>query len=144
MLKRLENYQCDAARRTAHVAFSICATAVSASCLCSQTTQACHAAKASHATPYVSAAIQTYQGLKWMGVVSCAVAIFCIPPLYFPMWGGMLMPAKSDATEEEYYYREYTPAEKEQGLHLASSAFVRTWLRSFTVLPCFPAALVRH
>lgn len=70
------------------------------------------------------AAIPTYDGLKWMGVVSCGIAIICVPPLYFPMWGGMFLPAKAGVTEEDFYYNEYTDAEREQGLHLASSHFV--------------------
>lgn len=70
------------------------------------------------------AAIPTYNGIKWMGVVSCVLSVLCIPPLYFPMWGGMFMPAKTGVTEEDYYYNEYSDVEREQGLHLASSAFV--------------------
>ena len=58
-----------------------------------------------------------------MGVVSCAIAVLCVPPIYFPMWGGMFLPAKKGVTEEDYYYTEYTPKEREEGLHLASSAF---------------------
>ena len=57
--------------------------------------------------------------------MSCCIAVLCVPPLYFPMWGGMFLPAKKGVTEEDYYYSEYTEAEREQGLHLASSHFVR-------------------
>ena len=62
---------------------------------------------------------------QWMGVVICAVACFGVAPIYFPMWGGLLCGPVKGATEEDYYYAEYTPAEREAGHHLASSNFVR-------------------
>ena len=61
---------------------------------------------------------------KWMGVVMIAVACIGVGGQYFPMWGGMLLPAKKGVTEEDYYFAEYSAAEREQGLHMASSAFV--------------------
>ena len=54
-----------------------------------------------------------------------AVAFVGVAGQYFPMWGGMFFPARKGYTEEDYYFAEYSAAEREQGLHLASSAFVR-------------------
>ena len=65
-----------------------------------------------------------YNSFKWMGCVICAVAMFGVAPIYFPMWGGLLCGPKKGATEEDYYFSEYTPAEREAGHHLASSKFV--------------------
>ena len=59
-----------------------------------------------------------------MGTAACGVAILGISTIYFPMWGGMFLPAKAGYTEEDYYFSEYTEAEREEGLHLASSKFV--------------------
>lgn len=33
------------------------------------------------------------------------------------MWGGMLTKPNPNVTEEEYYTRDYTKEEQEQGLH---------------------------
>ena len=63
--------------------------------------------------------------MKWLGVVICGVGILCVPFLYWPMWGGMVFPIKKGYTEEDYYFSEYSPDEREKGLHLANSAFVR-------------------
>ena len=71
------------------------------------------------------AGIPQYDAMKWLGVVIVGISLLCVAPLYWPMWGGMLMPAKQGYTEEDYYYNEYTAAEREKGLHLANSAFVR-------------------
>eukprot|EP00891_Asterochloris_glomerata_P003456 jgi/Astpho2/3456/Aster-07053 len=61
--------------------------------------------------------------MKWMGGVMCIVAMIGVAPVYFPMWGGLILGPKKGATEEEYYYAEYTAAEREQGLHYQVSAF---------------------
>ena len=71
-----------------------------------------------------AAVLAAYDSFKWMGCVICAVAMFGVAPIYFPMWGGLLCGPKAGATEEDYYFSEYTPAEREQGHHLASSKFV--------------------
>ena len=68
--------------------------------------------------------IPPVDSFKWMGVVMIAVACFGVGGQYFPMWGGMFFPAKKGATEEDYYFAEYSAAERERGLHMASSAFV--------------------
>jgi NNP family nitrate/nitrite transporter-like MFS transporter len=67
--------------------------------------------------------IATYDSIKWLGVVMCVVAVVGVVPVDFPMWGGMFWPARKGVTEEDYYYAEYTAAEREKGLHLAASAF---------------------
>ena len=33
----------------------------------------------------------------------CFVAVFGVAPVYFPMWGGLILGPKKGATEEEYY-----------------------------------------
>lgn len=72
----------------------------------------------------LSAVIQQADAFKWMGVVMIAVALVGVGGQYFPMWGGMFFPARKGYTEEDFYFAEYSAAEREQGLHLASSAFV--------------------
>ncbi|CAL8471937.1 g11479 [Coccomyxa elongata] len=67
--------------------------------------------------------LDQYNSFKWMGVVICAVACLGVAPIYFPMWGGLLCGPVKGATEEDYYYSEYTPAEREAGHHLAASNF---------------------
>ena len=74
------------------------------------------------------AVIPQVDAFKWMGVVMIAVAFFGVGGQYFPMWGGMLFPARKGYTEEDYYFAEYSGAEREKGMHLASSAFVSTHL----------------
>lgn len=72
----------------------------------------------------LTADIPPVDAFKWMGVVMIGVSCIGVGGQYFPMWGGMFFPAKQGATEEEYYFAEYSSAEREQGLHMASSAFV--------------------
>ena len=70
-----------------------------------------------------------------------AVAFVGVGGQYFPMWGGMIFPARKGYTEEDYYFAEYSAAERDQGLHLASSAFVSLlislplccWIRAFEI-----------
>ena len=81
----------------------------------------------------VSADIEQVNAFKWMGVVMIAVALVGVGGQYFPMWGGMFFPARKGYTEEDYYFAEYSVAERERGLHLASSAFVSI-LHLFCVL----------
>ena len=72
-----------------------------------------------------AAVIPSYDAMKWLGCAISGISLLCVAPLYWPMWGGMFMPAKAGYTEEDYYYKEYTADEREKGLHLANSAFVR-------------------
>lgn len=62
------------------------------------------------------------QGLIWMGVMTIAVTALLFL-MYFPMWGGMICPAKKGVTEEDYYLAEYTPEERASGMHSASLKF---------------------
>ncbi len=41
-------------------------------------------------------------GFVWLGVMTMVITLpfFAV---YFPMWGGMLFPAKPGVTEEDYY-----------------------------------------
>ena len=52
---------------------------------------------------FVPAVLATYDAFKWMGVMAVGIAAFQIF-LYWPMWGGVIFPARKGATEEEYYY----------------------------------------
>ena len=72
------------------------------------------------------AVIPQVDAFKWMGVVMIAVAFIGVGGQYFPMWGGLFFPARKGYTEEDFYFAEYSAAERERGLHLASSAFVST------------------
>jgi NNP family nitrate/nitrite transporter-like MFS transporter len=66
--------------------------------------------------------LQTYEAFKWMGVM--AVGIACLQLfLWFPQWGGTVLPAKKGATEEEYYFSEYSEKERAEGLHLQCAKF---------------------
>jgi NNP family nitrate/nitrite transporter-like MFS transporter len=58
-----------------------------------------------------------YMGFMIIGITSLLFLV------YFPMWGGMLFPAKPGVSEEDYYMAEYTAEEKAQGLHSASLKF---------------------
>ncbi|KAK9839619.1 hypothetical protein WJX81_001376 [Elliptochloris bilobata] len=88
--------------------------------------------------------LQQYDSFKWMGCAIVFVACIGVAPLYFPMWGGLFCGPKPGVTEEDYYFSEYTPAEREQGLHLAASnfAFESRSMRGMKRLaadPMFPA-----
>ena len=83
---------------------------------------------------YCCADIPPIDAFKWMGVVMICVSCIGVGGQYFPMWGGMFFPAKSGATEEDYYFAEYNSAEREKGLHLASSAFVSHLVYRFFLL----------
>lgn len=80
--------------------------------------------------------IPQVDAFKWLGVVMIAVACVGVGGQYFPMWGGMLFPARKGYTEEDFYFAEYSTAERERGLHLASSAFVSTPYVFFTLMGC--------
>lgn len=67
---------------------------------------------------FTSASMTIAEGFKWMGVMILAVTATLVL-MHFPMWGGMLTRGNPDFTEEEYYSRDYTAAEREQGLHRA-------------------------
>ena len=61
-------------------------------------------------------------GIQMMGVMIIA----CTLPMFFfwwPMWGSMLTPGNPDATEEDYYIREWSAEEIAQGLHTEAMKF---------------------
>ena len=72
---------------------------------------------------FTPAVLPVYDAFKWMGVMAVGIASFQIL-LWFPMWGGIIFPAKKGYTEQDYYYAEYTEAERMEGLHLQVSKFV--------------------
>ena len=43
--------------------------------------------------------------------------------IWFPMWGGMILPARKGATEEDYYFSEYSKKERDLQKHLYSAKF---------------------
>ncbi|KAK9806897.1 hypothetical protein WJX72_006722 [[Myrmecia] bisecta] len=67
--------------------------------------------------------IQRQNSMKWMGCAVLATAVFGVVPLQWPAWGGMFWGPRKGATEEDYYFSEYTEEERQQGIHLTSSAF---------------------
>ena len=80
-------------------------------------------------------AYTTESGLIFMGVM----IICCTLPvtlLYFPQWGGMLLPAsrKVEATEENYYLGEYAEEERTESKHEACLKVC--WDSSFFPLLC--------
>lgn len=66
--------------------------------------------------------IKTYESYKYMGIASLIVAQLALL-LYFPMWGGAFFPAKKGVTEEDYYFADWTEAERAEGLHLTVMKF---------------------
>jgi len=92
------------------------------------------------------AVLAANDAFKWMGCVIVLVACVGVAPLYFPMWGGLFCGPKPGVTEEDYYYSEYTPKEREEGLHLAASNFVRPGARPAGTLvePSYSCCSVQH
>ena len=52
---------------------------------------------------FTPAVLAVYDAFKWMGVMAVGIAAFQIF-LWFPMWGGVIFPAKKGYTEQDYYY----------------------------------------
>jgi NNP family nitrate/nitrite transporter-like MFS transporter len=71
---------------------------------------------------FTPATLSVPDAFKWMGVMAIGIALFQLL-LWFPAWGGIVLPAKKGATEEDYYFSEYTEAERREGLHLQVSKF---------------------
>ncbi|MCO5590318.1 hypothetical protein L7F22_044287 [Adiantum nelumboides] len=71
---------------------------------------------------FSTSAYSDEKGIMLMGVM----VICCTLPLwgvYFPQWGGMLLPASKGVSEEDYYRKEWSPAEQDKGMHAASMKF---------------------
>jgi NNP family nitrate/nitrite transporter-like MFS transporter len=66
--------------------------------------------------------LATADALKWLGCMICGCTMM-ICFLWWPQWGGMFCGPKAGVTEEDYYYAEWSAAEREAGKHLASSKF---------------------
>ena len=71
---------------------------------------------------FTATAMTVSEGFKWMGVMILAVTLLLFL-IHFPMWGSMLFKGKPDFPEEDYYCKDFTPAEREQGLHRAVLKF---------------------
>jgi NNP family nitrate/nitrite transporter-like MFS transporter len=71
---------------------------------------------------FTSSSYQTEVGIEYMGVmiISCTALVLLV---WFPQWGGMLVPPLKSSSEEDYYASEWTDMEKQQGLHEASMKF---------------------
>lgn len=100
--------------------------------------------------PLCRAVLSQYDAFKWMGCAIIFVACVGVAPLYFPMWGGLFCGPQPGVTEEDYYYAEYSPAEREKGMHLAASNFVRSRShaqctgKSAVAVPSAVSAVSRH
>lgn len=71
---------------------------------------------------FTGGSIKTYESYKYMGIASLVIAQTTLL-LYFPMWGGAFLPAKKGVTEEDYYFADWTEAERAEGLHLTVMKF---------------------
>lgn len=71
---------------------------------------------------FTPATLSVPDAFKWMGIMAIGIALFQLL-LWFPMWGGLIFPVRKGATEEDYYFNEYTAAERREGLHLQVSNF---------------------
>jgi NNP family nitrate/nitrite transporter-like MFS transporter len=71
---------------------------------------------------FTPGSIAPYNSFKYMGFMIIGISLTHFLT-YFPMWGGMLCPAKKSFTEEDYYFGEWTPAERDNGEHLAVMKF---------------------
>jgi NNP family nitrate/nitrite transporter-like MFS transporter len=71
---------------------------------------------------FTPAVLSVQDAFKWMGVMAVGIACFQLL-LWFPAWGGLFVPGRKGALEEDYYFAEYTEAERMQGLHLQVSNF---------------------
>jgi MFS transporter, NNP family, nitrate/nitrite transporter len=65
---------------------------------------------------FTSASMSTTDGFIWMGVLVLCVTML-VWTLYFPMWGGMVCPAREGWTEEKYFARDFTQEERDSGVH---------------------------
>lgn len=71
---------------------------------------------------FTSSKYSSGTGLTLMGLM-IMVCTLPVTLVHFPQWGSMFLPPSKNVSEEEYYAREYSEEEKEQGLHQASMKF---------------------
>ena len=64
----------------------------------------------------------TQSNYKDLGIIISAVSATCLA-IYWPAWGGMFIPPRPYATEDEYYASEWTPDERAAGLHQSALRF---------------------
>ena len=57
-----------------------------------------------------------------LGIIIAAVSLTCLV-ISWPAWGGIFIPPRPFATEDEYYAAEWTPDERAAGLHLSALRF---------------------
>jgi len=71
---------------------------------------------------FTASTITIYDSYKWMGVASlvCAMSSLFIS---FPMWGGIFNGPRAGATEEEYYFADWSEQERAEGQHLSVMKF---------------------
>ncbi|MCO5570568.1 hypothetical protein L7F22_024293 [Adiantum nelumboides] len=71
---------------------------------------------------FASSAYSDEKGITYMGImiICCTIPLLGI---YFPQWGGMLLPPSKGASEEDYYRNEWSAAEQDKGMHSASMKF---------------------
>lgn len=67
---------------------------------------------------FTATSMTVAEGFQWMGVMILAMTAL-VATIHFPMWGSMFFPGSNKVTEEEYYSKDFTAAEREQGLHRA-------------------------
>lgn len=65
---------------------------------------------------FTSASMTLAEGFKWMGVMIMGITA-TVSLLHWPMWGSMFLPGNPEKTEQEYYSKDFTVAEREAGLH---------------------------
>lgn len=67
---------------------------------------------------FTASSMTLSDGFLWMGVMIIGMTTL-VATIHFPMWGSMFFPGNPDVTEEEYYTKDFSKAEQEQGLHRA-------------------------
>ncbi|KAL3689777.1 hypothetical protein R1sor_016088 [Riccia sorocarpa] len=71
---------------------------------------------------FLNSTYSTEDGILYMGIMICAVtSVYFL--VYFPQWGGMLCGPSKNATEIEYYQKEWNADEQSKGLDAASLKF---------------------
>ena len=72
---------------------------------------------------FTDPAIETYDGIMYMGFAIICVTLLVIP-IHFPMWGSMFLPGDPSVTEEDYYIKkEFSEEEIKEGLAVPVQKF---------------------